>query len=277
MKPKRISMKHMRKEAPQWVFSWRSAGEAWFPKWFALFVVAAFFALLLTSVRIRVIPPAPWAARKASVIQVVDDSEGRALRVRASEGGPFPSRFDPSAWEGAAAIDREILRISRGAAPPARPALRDFPAREWVTRPMLAASGELVLPQRIDTSAVHPEFPPVVSVPDLLPRSGISLAEMPEELPPFEGPVVQAMTEETWNFLLRIDHRGAVSESLSLSGGDRADLTGLARWLRQLQFRPGKRDTERWIAVGVRFVNRPLESTPDSSTPNPSEDGTDAR
>jgi hypothetical protein len=277
MKPKRISMKHMRKEAPQWVFSWRSVGEAWFPKWFALVVVAVFFAVLLTSVRIRVIPPAPWAARKASVIQVVDDSDGRALRVRASEGGPFPSRFEPSAWEGAAAIEREIQRISRGTAPPARPALREFPASEVLTQPLLAARGERVLPRRIATSAVIPEFPPMASVPALLPRSGISLAEMPESLPAFEGPVVQAMTEETWNFLLWIDERGAVLESLSLSGSDRADLSGLASWLRQVEFRPASRGAKRWVAVGVRFVNLPLESTPDSSTPNPIENGTDPR
>ena len=277
MKPQRISMRHKRREAPQWVFSWRPTGEAWFPKWFALLVVGLGFGVLLTSVRIRVIPPAPWAARKASVIQVRDDSDGRALRVRASEGGPFPSRFDPASWEGAAAIEREILRISRGMAEPVRPVLREVEVSEQPVRPMLAARGEPVLPKRIAIDPVALNIPPLGYVPELIPRSGISVTEMPGELPPFDGPVAHAMTEETWNFLVRIDKRGAVSDCLSMSGSDRADLSGLMRWLRLVTFQPRSIAFDRWMVVGVRFVNRPLESDPASTEPPPPQNGSDAR
>ena len=33
---KRVSIKHKRKEAPEWVFPWRRLGESPFPKWFAI-------------------------------------------------------------------------------------------------------------------------------------------------------------------------------------------------------------------------------------------------
>jgi hypothetical protein len=93
---KRISIRQQRKEAPEWIFNWRSTGNPALSKWLAILVTAGLFALLMTFVRIRVWSPVAWAAPKAGVIQVTDDAIGRALTLRAREGGPFPSRFLPS-------------------------------------------------------------------------------------------------------------------------------------------------------------------------------------
>ena len=78
----------------QWVFRWRPLRQPLLPKLFALALVGAGFAFLVTSVRVRVKALEKSTPRKASVIYLRDDAQGRALSLRAQEGGPFPSRFE---------------------------------------------------------------------------------------------------------------------------------------------------------------------------------------
>jgi hypothetical protein len=252
---KRVSIRHKRKEAPEWLFPWRPLGDSFFPKWFALLVVGGAFAFLLTSVRIRVTPLVPWAARKASLIHVTDNAESRALTLRAREGGPFPSRFEPSAWDGAAALELAAFEAIRAAPAPHVPVLRDLP--EDATEPTrLAASGQPVLPKRrMETLA------PAVSgnlklAPVLYPRSGITAAAMPATLPAFEGEVGEKMTAEPWHFLVRLDAAGNVMDCVSLAGEAEGDAAPLEAWLRRVSFNPEPKKPSRWIAVGVGFTNQ---------------------
>ena len=182
---KPVSIKQKRSEAPQWVFPWRPVGERRVPKWFALVLVGGFFAFFLTSVRIRVSPPAPWAARKASVIHMTDNEESRLLALRAREGGPFPTRLDPAQWAGLAALEKSALDTSRWSPPAYEPTLRDLP--EDLTPPIrLAAGGEAVLPRRAFSKV--PVFVPenLKPAPVLRPLSGITAAAMPTALPPYD-------------------------------------------------------------------------------------------
>ncbi len=52
---KRVSIKHKRMEAPEWVFPWRQPRRSRFQTGSGLLLVAGVFALFLTSVRIRVV------------------------------------------------------------------------------------------------------------------------------------------------------------------------------------------------------------------------------
>lgn len=257
---KRVSIRHMRKEAPEWVFPWRPLGESRFPKWFATLLVGAAFAFFVTSVRIHVTPPTPWAARKASVIQVTDDAESRALTLRAREGGPFPSRFEPSEWEGDAALEQAAFEATRWSPPPYVPVLRDLP-KETPPPMSLAAKGEPVLPKRRPEPVAAPVSVNLKLAPVLVPLSGITAAAMPGKLPPFDGAVDATMTAEPWRFLVRLDAAGNVQYCISLAGGDEAGPSPLEDWLRRVLFKPEPAKPARWIAVGVGFANQPADGT----------------
>lgn len=258
--PKRVPFKRKRKEAPEWVFPWRPLGESRFPKCLAIVLVGAAFTFLLTSVRIRVTPPTPWAAHKASVIQVTDNAESRALTLRALEGGPFPSRFEPSEWEGAAVLEQTAFAAARWSPPPYVPALRELPDKVTPSV-LLAAKGEPVLPKRNPSSELAPVQVQLKLAPVLYPLSGITPASMPRELPAYDGAVDARMTSEPSRFLIRLDTAGQVRDCVSLAGAAVADPSPLEDWLRRVSFNPEAIKPSRWIAVGVGFTNQPVNGT----------------
>lgn len=258
MMGKRISIKDKRKEAPDWVFNWGRSGNVAhsFSKWIAVLLVAGIFALLLNMVQIRVYSPTAWAESKATVIYAAATPEGRILTLRAREEGPFPSRFLPSQWEGAAALEQEFLGAARGSPPPYVPSLRDLP--EPKDPPLqLAAKGEPVLPKRLPAASTAPLPGKLKLVPVISPLSGITSADLPTALPPLTDPVNATMTAASWRFLLRLDAAGHVWDCVSLAGGDEAGPSPIEAWLRRLTFKPEPATPARWIAVGVGFANQP--------------------
>ncbi|MDP3851530.1 MAG: hypothetical protein Q8Q59_13565 [Luteolibacter sp.] len=259
---KRVSMKHKRMEAPEWVFSWRQPGGSWFPKMIAILVTSGVFAVLLSFVRIQVAAPVPWAAPKAAVIQVLDDAEGRTLTLRAREGGPFPSRFDPSGWEWAVATEREAHEKARWRPEPYVPILRKLPDVDAAATPPLAARGVPVLPIRRPAKDAAPaNRAKSVLAPALYPLSGMPVEWLPEKLPAFDQVVDSMMAAEPWRFLLRLDTAGRVLDCVSLSGGDEAGRSALDDWLRHVSFQPDSAKPPAWIAVGVGFSNQAADES----------------
>lgn len=260
---KRVSIKDMRKEAPDWVFSWRRPDKPRLIKWFAVLVTAGLFALLVTVVRVHVSPPAKWAAPKATVIHVGGDAAGRALRQRAREGGPFPSRFQPSEWEGAAELEQAVLAAARWTPPPYQPVLRDLP--DDVPAPLrLAARGERFLPKRQPAPADSTPSVKLSLVPMIYPLSGIRADQIPAELPALDGEVAADITAEFWRFLVRLDAAGHVRDYVSLAGNADVDLSPLENWLRRVSFHPEPGNSSRWVAVSVGFINQPAADEPDA-------------
>ena len=261
---KRVSIKDKRKEAPEWVFSWRRPGNPALAKWLAVLVTGGVFALLLTGVQIRVSSPVKWAAPKATVIYVGDDAEGRALTLRAREGGPFPSRFLPSEWEGTAALEQEVLAAARWTPPPYVPVLREFP--DEASRSHAARSQRRAGPPKTPTPLRPKPTAPVklTLAPVISPLSGIRHEEIPRNLPPFDAPVDAAMTTETWRFLVRLDAAGHVWDCVSLAGGDEAGPSPMETWLRRVTFNPAPGNPSRWIAVAVGFSNQPTTDGTDA-------------
>lgn len=255
-----VSLKTLRRQEPGWIFPWRPRRESAFPKWFALAVVAALFTLIVTSLRITVVPVTPWSARKASVIQVLDDAVGRDLTLRAREGGPFPSRFEPARWPTLAAIESAALAATRTPPAPYRPALRALPP-ERAAPPPLSRPGRVVLPAPPATpgGGQRPAATPVRTMPAILPLSGITAAGLPAELPAFEGTVSPAIAAEPPRFLLRLSPAGEVLDCIPLDAND--DSAALARWLRALRFPRVDRPPQRWIAIAVTFTNQPADGT----------------
>jgi hypothetical protein len=262
MMARRVSMKIKRQEAPDWIFPWRPTGEPLFPKLLALAAVSVMFALMLSALRVRTVVASPWAGRKASVIQVLDDVDGRALTLRAREGGPFPSRFEPAEWPVFATLEKAALDAARAPLPPYVPALRELPP-EITRSPALAEPGKVVLPTPTAPSptAMVADHGPLK--PRILPLSGINTASIPDELPAFSGEVTPSMAADAVRFLIRIDAAGYLTDCLSLDAGDEAGPSPLETWLRGIRFKPDPSKTTRWAAVRVAFTNPPAHGTID--------------
>lgn len=249
---------------PEWVFRWSASKTPLLPKLFALVFVGAAFAFSITSLRIRVTAMEKSAPRKASVIHLRNDAEGRALTLRAREGGPFPSRFEPSQWEGMAALENAALDAVRFQQRPYVPALADLPSGNWVQGVELAARGQSFLPKRTPPSAHPPESAKLKLAPLLYPLSGISAATLPAVLPLFEAAVDGVMSSASWRFLVRLNPDGGVAECVSLEKGGEAGAPELEAWLHQIQFKPELEKPFRWIAVGIGFTNQPVADGPDA-------------
>lgn len=253
---KRVSIRHMRKEAPEWIFPWRPRGDSYFPKLLALVFVAVLFTLLITSVRIRVATPTPWASKKAAVIFTTDDADSRLLTLRAREGGPFPSRFEPAEWDAVREVEQAAFDAVRWTASTYRPALRPLPEKQPAL-PLLFDPSEPVLPTRRAPAIGQTALPMQQLVPQIEPLSGLGRASLPRDLPAFDGVIDAALTSESWRFLLRLGRSGEVLDCVSLTGGDEKQAKLLASWLRKVSF---KEDAQaaRWVSVAVSFANQPL-------------------
>ncbi len=252
----RVSMKQKRLAAPEWVFPWQGARQPQMPKLLSVLLTGAGFALLISSVRIQVAAPAPRVSNKAALIQVLDDADGRALTLKASEGGPFPSRFEPSDWEWAESVEREVYQAARWRPEPYLPVLRELPEPDALRPLQLATRGEPVLPDRRPLVLVAGPMEKPVLVPVIYPLAGIAADSLPRDLPPFRVPVDAAMAAEPWRFLLRLNAAGGVVDCVSLSGGEVAGVAALGDWLRLVSFPPEPATPERWIAVGLGFSNQ---------------------
>jgi len=257
----RVSIKHKRREAPEWVFPWKQPGRPMASKWIPFLLVTLVFIYILTSVRIHVTPPKPWSALNASLIQVLDNEQGMALTLRAREGGPFPSRFEPRDWAAAPRLEQALADAGHWSPRPYSPTLRDLPHSPMSTAVRLAEEGKPVLPKRVDQPPANPVSAPLKPGPVLRPLSRISAAEVAGALPAFDAAVDAAMIAEDWRFLIQLDATGNVSECISLAGGDEAGQTSLIDWLRRVTFKPDLGKASRWIALGVEFTNQSADES----------------
>lgn len=252
------SIKHLRMAAPTWIFVWRQPRTSLLRNGFIVLTVAGTFVVFLTCVHIRMVPLVPWVTHKAAVIQVADDAEGRALTLQAREGGPFPSRFDPTAWDGAAALEQSAFEVARWRPPPHVPNLRELPERANPSV-KLALQGESTLPEIKPELRRVPVFGKLKLAPVLSPLSGNSSVVIPMQLPIFEHAVDAKLTDESWRFLLRLDRAGMVQDCVSLGGGDETGAPLLEAWLRRVTFNIESGKASAWIAVGVAFTNQPAD------------------
>ncbi len=249
------------------VFAWRPLGAPLLPKFLALVFTTVAFALLITSVRVQIVRPEKVSPRKASLIYLGADPQSRALALRAEEGGPLPSRFDPSAWQGLAETERLAMDLASYRPPSYQPVLKDLPEESLVAPLLLAPQGKAFFPKRAATlSAVS--TPPAIAdhtlVPRLYPLSDAAAAAIPDSLPALTAPVDAMMTSANWRFLICLSPAGTMTQCVSLEKGGESTADALIDWLRQIPFVPSAENKDRWIVLAIGFTH-------------PSDHGTDAR
>jgi hypothetical protein len=252
----RISMRQMRREAPEWIFSWKRRGEPILPKLIAVAFAVAMFGGLMGFFRIRAAAPNPWGLAKASVIQVLPTPEGRALSLEAREKGPSPARFSSADWPSLIAFENDQLARLSEKLEPYQPQLRTWqdppPSVPALTRP-----GAMVLPPLPEPVSKPPPPGPGVLRPAIWPLSGLTAEEIPQPLPAYEGEVDAAMQADSLRFMVQIDGEGVVQECIALSGGDTPESTAaLTAWLRGIRFLRKAGDGMVWAAFRIRFLNQ---------------------
>lgn len=245
----------------QWVFRWRPLKEPLLPKLFALALVGVALMFLVSSVRVRVTGLEKSSPRKASVIFLGDDAQGRALSLRAQEGGPFPSRFLLSQWGGLAKLEAAAMESVQSQPPPYDPKIADLPQGHELKPLELTAKGERFFPSHSLTMQPPPDVGRFKLAPVLIPLSGSRSEQLPGDLPAYDAAVDAAMSSASWRFLLRLNPEGAVVECVSLEKGGEAGAPELEKWLHRIPFKPESGQPFRWIAVGVGFTNQPVDGT----------------
>lgn len=247
-------------ETPEWVFRWRGQPSPWIPKLIALAFTSTAFLLLVTTVRIDVrVPEKKSAPRKASVIYLGDDAESRALTVRADEGGPFPSRFEPHEWQGLADLERSVMDSTRFQPAAYVPVIADLPS-ETLVRPIeMAAKGQRFFPKRTPSAPLSTDAVAPVLAPILYPLAGVTAEALPRELPRFDDAAGVAASSTPWRFMIRLNPDGSVGECVSLEKGNEPGADALEAWLHQIQFAPPNPKRPRWIAVAIGFANPPAD------------------
>ncbi|RYD17391.1 MAG: hypothetical protein EOP88_26820 [Verrucomicrobiaceae bacterium] len=246
---------------PEWIFPWRGSERPLFPRFLALVLTGAAFTLLVTTVKIQVDTPEKLNPGKASVIYLQDDAQGRALTLRAREGGPFPSRFELSQWQGLAELEASALDAVRYQPAPYTPVSEDLPSEDGVLPMELAVKGRQFLPKRIAQVIEEKSVASEKVAPVLYALSGISTENLPTELPRFLPPVDSAMSSASWRFLIRLNADGSVAECVSLEKGAEPGAIELESWLHRILFKPEPSKPVRWISVAVGFTNQPADGT----------------
>jgi len=254
--------KHGSLELPEWIFRWRKSGDPIFPRLAALLISGMAFAIFLTMVRVRVVPPMQPEGRKASLIYLNPGPEAAAWALRAQEGGPFPSRFDPATWPGIQELEGRLLQDIRKPLPPYQPQLRDLPGSPTVSPVLLADRGEPVLPRSAPKQERAMDFTAMKLSPVIYPLSNLSPAELPQALPQFDAKIDTALSSTPWRLLVRLRADGSVAECVTLTGDSAPGTEVLEKWLQGVRFRPLKEKSSLWISIGVGFINTSVENGP---------------
>lgn len=245
--------------ARQWVFNWRPLGSPFIPKLLSVLIAGALLGLLVTTLRIRVATPAKSSPRKASLIFLGDDPQSRALTLRAREGGPFPSRFELSSWEGLAEIERQAMEAASYQPPAYVPVLEDLSDANLVQPVNLAHRGETFFPKRKTVAEAPPDASGLKLAPVIYPLSAGADPAQPATLPPFDGVVDVKLSSPSWRFLVCLNSAGGVVDCTSLETADKAAADALEAWLRKVRFRPEPGKSVRWVALGIGFTNQPAD------------------
>lgn len=248
----------------EWIFDWKRSTSTPVSFWFAVVLVGGIFALAIISLRVKLVQPVALEAPQASVIHLRGEGWSRSLAMEARAKGPFPSRFEPTAWSGTETMQDVVQEASRPRLAAHQPRLLPFPDPA-IEPPSMARRGEPVLPGRGFDFGPAETTGPLRLVPTLSPVDGISAAELPVQLPPWDQPVTEGLAARSWKFLIELEPNGRVRQCVSLAGGQELSPPELSAWLRSAVFAAREREQgRRWAAVAVEFENRMQEDGTES-------------
>lgn len=246
----------------RWIFRWKGLDGTSFRGFLALIISGGLFALFGATVRIQVSAPQQWVEKKASLIQLPADETGKIWALRAQEGGPYPARFNVDAWERQPDLTGALISATRLSPGTYEPRIQNLPVEGGVESIALSDGNERVFPSRKsgETEVAAPVR--TIPVPVLYPRSGISVSELPAELPAFDPALAGEALQTTVprDFLLELDRSGRVLSSTDLSGN--SDSPAIRNWLMSIDFGADVAKKSPVLAIAIGFTNSPLTDGP---------------
>ena len=258
----RQKSKHRPADSPEWIFRWRHFGDDLFPKVAALLICGSAFAVFLTMVRVRVVPPMQPEGRKGYLIYLNPGPEADAWALRAKEGGPFPSRFEPSEWEGIQGVEQAAMDAVKLPFQAHALQLRDLPWHSAVAPVLLADHSERVFPSPVKKAEEGVDFTAMELTPVIYPLSNLSPNELPGTLPPMDAKIDGVLSSSAWRMLVRLRADGSVAECVTLTGDSAGGTVILEKWLQGVRFKPVEGKASLWISIGIGFVNTSVENGP---------------
>ncbi len=241
---------------PEWIYPWQRSESAFFGTLLAAVLLAGVFIFAFASIRVKIMVPKPIVPRKASLIFLTNSSEGRALALKAQEGGPFPSRFRPDQWDGMALLEAGVMATSRLPREIYVPQLKSLPEVNMADLRRSSPSLEMTFPKSVAATPPLQNVRKMKLAPQLYPLSGVTEQELPTTLPNFPTAIDGAIASTPWRFLLQLGPQGQVTECLSLGKGDDPGALELRQWLSSLTFQAAETQTSRWISLGIGFTNQ---------------------
>jgi hypothetical protein len=241
-------------------FSWRMAESSRTTVLAAVVLVGILTALLMGTVKVRVVQPPRVIERKATVMFVPDASEvGREWTLRAEEEGPFPAKFELSESPVVEQMQADLFRDPSETLP-YQIRLRDLPSSGEFNTSDLGQKPKSVFP-RVATAELRPSvvsdqpLTPVLTVLSKVPAGALPLA-----YPDFTHPVIPEMASQTWQFMVEVDKHGVPTRCIALDGGEPESTTetwlkALEHWLCGVRFGTAASEAG-WIGVEINFSRR---------------------
>jgi hypothetical protein len=245
-----------RPREPEFLFTWRDRSTSSWNLIGGVVIALVLFVLLLSTIRVRLATPARWIEHKAAVIQLTGEVDGRAWTLRALEGGPFPTRFDPTTWPASRQAEAAAIRSATLQRQPHDPQLLNFPAPPPLRLPTLAEKGERFFPKPTPQDRPEPAAKPWKTLPFIQPLAALPEGSLPESMPAFTGSIDAETAAESWRFLIRLRPDGGVAECLPLTGAGLPGGDSLVAWLRSIKFSPALHATHPWLALAIGFTNQ---------------------
>jgi hypothetical protein len=239
-------------------FAWMLPEASGWAAFMAILIAGALAAFLFAGLRVRVTPPPRVIERKAEVILIPSGEIGREWEIRAKEAGPFPTRFEPTAWPGFRQME-DAAWASLQTPGARRPELHEWPEEAVVLATPVAIKGQRFLP-KVDWNPV----PSPASVADAGKSWDLELQRLtvlpedawPTVLPEFTGELDLTAAAAPWRFLVQIGPDGRVEQCLMLNASSEPGGNVLEQWLRGVRFGPSASKAG-WIGVGILFKRKP--------------------
>ncbi|MFT3991311.1 MAG: hypothetical protein QM680_07860 [Luteolibacter sp.] len=244
-------------ELPEWIFRWRLPNDTLFGKFAALLICTSAFAVFLTMVRVRVVPPMQPEGRKANLIYLNPGPEAAAWALRAQEGGPFPSRLEPAAWPTVKALEEQAMQALNTRRNSHQVELKPLPEYPAPGPILLEDRGETVLPEISPPPVPEAPVTKLVTSPVIYPLANLTAAELPGSLPAFPAEINDVLVSSAWRLLVRLNPDGSVAETVTLTGESNASTVILEKWLQSVRFRPISQKPSLWVGVAIGFINLP--------------------
>lgn len=245
--------KKSRNETPsfRWVFSWRRNYRRRWTLLFSACLVLVLMTLLLTTLRVRVLPPPATLNRSGNLVIVADTPENQEWLEKIAQKTPFP---DISSIENTRTLESLSQNLFLSS------------ANELATS--TASRREVIIPKNdavFDQLGILPALPTTspdttpqteLTSPILMPRI-IWLSPMKEkisvEIPDYIGPRTASLG---LRYMLEVGPKGNILQCLPSLKESSKRIPSLENWLKQCRFDPSSR-INGWIACEIIWEPAP--------------------